>query len=150
MEREDQIAIIRLVARAPSDAVGMLALALHALEHRPRLRVDVEVGRYRIDLVVEQDGRRLGVIVGRTGDSRTAADKERDDALARAGWAVYRLTPERARTRPQVAVSDVLAALREHGREVPPRTAARRRESAPVPVEALRKLSEELGGRRLA
>jgi hypothetical protein len=103
------------------------------------------------DIVVEMDGQRLAVIVGRTGESQTAADKARDEALGRAGWGVYRLPPERVIARPQRAVGDILAALKEHGREVPKRVpAARRQGAAPAPVAGLKALCAELGERKVS
>jgi hypothetical protein len=70
-----------LVARAGTEAERLLLVALHHLERRPKLRVGVPVDSYRIDIVVEMDGQRLAVIVGRTGESQTAADKARDEAM---------------------------------------------------------------------
>jgi very-short-patch-repair endonuclease len=118
MDREDARALALLVARAPSHAAGLLLVALHALERRPKLRSNVEVGAHRIDVLVELDGRRLAILLGRTGEHRTAADQGQDAALERAGWAVYRLPPDRVLARPLRAVGDVLAALQAHGAPV--------------------------------
>lgn len=148
MSPNDRTEIAHLVARADSVAVRQLVVALHGLEDRPKLRVALPVDAHVIDVAVEQHGRRLAVIVGRTGESRTDADKARDAALERAGWGVYRVSPERARTRPQVAVGDVLVALREQGHPVPVRVPAKRREGlTPAPIEELKKLTAAMGGR---
>jgi very-short-patch-repair endonuclease len=150
MDREDAKALSLLVARAPTHAAGLLLVALHALEHRPKLRSNVEVGSHQIDVVVELDGRRLAVLLGRTGEHRTAADKGRDAALERAGWAVYRLPPERVQARPQRAVGDVLAALHERGAPVPvPAAKQFQGPSAAPPVDDLRALCVELGTREV-
>lgn len=147
IDREDAKALGLLVARSPSHAAGMLLVALHAVEPRPKLRSDVEVGAHQIDVVVEHEGRRMAVLLGRTGEHRTEVDKARDAALERAGWAIYRLTPGRVEVRPQRAVADVLAALRERGAEVPPPVPAKRREGGPPPPGLLRDLCNELGRR---
>ena len=124
IDREDARALALLVARAETQAERMLLVALHHLEHRPKLRSRVDVDAHRIDLVVELDGRRLAVLLGRTGDQRTEADKARDAALERAGWAVYRQEPGRVLSKPQRAVGDLLAALHERGAPVPKREPA--------------------------
>ena len=145
MSKTRSLEIAQLVARA-LPAERPLVVALAGLESAPRLRVGLEVDGHRIGLAVEQDGRRLAVIVGRTEAGRTVADKAADEALGRAGWPVYRVTSDRVATRPMQAVADVLAALRERGAEVPARVPAKRREPVgPAPVEALRGLCGELG-----
>lgn len=137
--------IALLVARAPTLAERLLLVALDGVTPRPRLRSQLEVDGRRIDVAVELGGRRLAVILGRTGEHRTAADVARDEALERAGWPVYRLPPDRVTTRPQRAVGDVLAALHERGAPVPRRVPAARREASPAPLAALRKLCGQLG-----
>jgi very-short-patch-repair endonuclease len=125
MDRADATEIALLVARAETLAERLLLVALDGVTPRPRLRSQLEVDGRRVDIAVELARRRLAVILGRTGDQRTDADRALDDALARAGWPVYRLPPDRVTTRPQRAVGDVLAALREHGRAVPVRQSDR-------------------------
>ena len=145
MSKTRSLEIAQLVARA-LPAERPLVVALADLERAPRLRVGAEIDGHRIGLAVEQDGRRLAVIVGRTEAGRTAADKDTDEALGRAGWPVYRVTPDRVATRPMQAVADVLAALRERGAVVPARVPAKRREPVErAPVEALRGLCGEFG-----
>lgn len=145
MDRADAKTLALLVARSPSHAAGMLLVALHAQARRPKLAASVGVGAFQVDVVVEQDGRRLAVLLSRAGEHRTNADKALDAALGRAGWPVYRLPPGRVAARPQQAVADVLAALRERGAPVPPRVPAKRREGGPAPVAALRALCAQLG-----
>lgn len=145
IDREDRGDIARLVARAQTQAERLLLVVLHHLETRPKLRARVDVDTQVIDIVVELDGRRLAVLLGRTGDQRTEADRERDAALERAGWAVYRQEPGRVLSKPQRAAGDLLAALHERGKPVPPRAPAKRRATSPAPVGELRSLVASLG-----
>lgn len=134
-----------LVSRADTPAARMLLIALDSVMPRPRLHAAVDVDGHKIDITVALNGRHLAVVIGRTGEHRTEADKARDAALERAGWPVYRLPADRALTRPMLAVGDILAALMERGAPVPAVPRVGRGEAAPVPIAELRALCAELG-----